>query len=185
MRRHCYWYAGAAATVLFSVCGCTVAVPTSSPSTVFVTPDVTTVQPQEPSIPTETITVAPPPTVTITQQPPPPPVVTVTANPVWPPGRWSSGSPCSIPYPGLELGIEYGYTNDPTIKSWVFGVQELLQRLYDRGWTSTPPGPLDGEYGAKTEAGVIGFQSTYGIPVVGRVGPTTWATLRNQCGRFL
>lgn len=104
--------------------------------------------------------------------------------PDWPVGYWSSGSPCVISYPGVELGREFGYTNDATIKSWVLGVQELIQRLYSRGWTSQTPGPIDGEYGAKTEAGVRGFQEYYGIPVVGRVGPTTWATLRNQCERF-
>lgn len=129
------------------------------------------------------------PTVVVSVPPQPPATSTVTVNPPtvpgsWPSGYWSSGSPCLIPYPGLELGLEYGYTTDATIKSWVAGVQQLIQRLFDQGWTPTPPGPIDGEYGAKTEAGVLGFQQAYGIPVVGRVGPTTWATLRNQCERF-
>lgn len=126
----------------------------------------------------------PAPTVTVTQPPPPAPTVTVTQSPPWPAGYWSAGSPCVIPFPGVELGLEYGYTNDPTIKAWVYGVQELIQRLFDRGWSPTSPGPLDGEYGAKTEAGVLGFQRAYQIPDVGRVGSTTWATLRNQCERF-
>lgn len=133
------------------------------------------------------------PTVTVTSMatetaspdsPGPAPTVTVTTPPTWPPGYWSAGSPCLIPYTGVELGLEYGYTRDPTIKSWVYGVQELIQRLFDQGWAPTSPGPLDGEYGAKTEAGVLGFQSAYGIPTIGRVGGTTWATLRNQCDRF-
>ena len=126
----------------------------------------------------------PAPTVTITQSPPPAPTVTITQPPPWPAGFWSAGSPCVVPFPGVELGLEYGYTNDPTIKSWVYGVQQLIQRLVDRGWSPSSPGPIDGEYGAKTEAGVLGFQRAYQIPEVGRVGATTWATLRNECERF-
>lgn len=130
---------------------------------------------------------APTATATVTSQPEPPapgPTVTVTQSQAWPVGFWSPGSPCLNPYPGIELGLEYGYTNDPTIKSWVLGVQELIQRLVDRGWSPTSPGPIDGEYGAKTELGVLGFQQANRIPQVGRVGATTWATMRDQCERF-
>lgn len=133
------------------------------------------------------------PTVTVTANPDdgiPPQIqsptatVTVTQQAPWPVGLWSPGSPCLIPYPGLELGLEYGYTQDQTIKSWVYGVQELIQRLWERGLSESPPGPIDGEYGAKTEAGVLGFQRIYGERQTGRVDAATWASLRNQCERF-
>lgn len=117
-------------------------------------------------------------------QPSSTPTITVTAPPQWQEGFWSPGSPCLIPYPGTELGLEYGYTDDVAIKSWVYGVQELIDRLWQRGLSPSSPGPIDGEYGAKTEAGVLGFQQRYQIPAVGRVGATTWATLRNECERF-
>ncbi|MCX6421750.1 MAG: protein kinase [Actinobacteria bacterium] len=96
-------------------------------------------------------------------------------------GVYSSGSPCKIGFPGVELGTEYGYTNDPQIRTWVFGVQELLDALWRQGLTRTSPGSVDGEYGPQTQAAVMEFQRSRGIPIVGRVGQTTWATLAKEC----
>jgi peptidoglycan hydrolase-like protein with peptidoglycan-binding domain len=81
----------------------------------------------------------------------------------------------------VELGTEYGYTKDPQIRTWVFGVQELLDALWRQGLTRTSPGSVDGEYGPQTQAAVMEFQRSRGIPIVGRVGQTTWATLAKEC----
>ncbi|HEY1088416.1 MAG TPA: peptidoglycan-binding protein [Archangium sp.] len=52
-------------------------------------------------------------------------------------------------------------------------VQQLLQRA------GIPTGPIDGDYGAMTQAAVRRFQTARGLPVDGVVGPRTWAALRS------
>jgi hypothetical protein len=53
-------------------------------------------------------------------------------------------------------------------------VLELQQRLSDLGYAV---GPIDGVYGAQTEAGVRNFQYANYLDVDGIVGPATWTTL--------
>jgi peptidoglycan hydrolase-like protein with peptidoglycan-binding domain len=54
---------------------------------------------------------------------------------------------------------------------WVRYLQELLERA---GHT---PGPVDGIFGPRTEAGVRSFQAANGCDVDGVVGPQTWTAL--------
>jgi peptidoglycan hydrolase-like protein with peptidoglycan-binding domain len=54
-------------------------------------------------------------------------------------------------------------------------VYELQRLLKDAG---VPTGPIDGDFGALTQAAVKRFQSSKGLTVDGAVGPTTWAALR-------
>ncbi|MDQ3678314.1 MAG: peptidoglycan-binding protein [Actinomycetota bacterium] len=64
----------------------------------------------------------------------------------------------------------------PTVKQGSKGAavtkaQQLLDQLgYD-------PGPIDGDFGAKTLKAVKEFQGDYGLDVDGIVGPVTWAAL--------
>jgi len=51
-------------------------------------------------------------------------------------------------------------------------VQEALKQL------GFQPGPVDGEFGAKTETAVIHFQEDHALYADGIVGPTTWAALQ-------
>lgn len=52
-------------------------------------------------------------------------------------------------------------------------IQETLMQL------GFHPGPIDGDYGNKTEQAVIQFQEEYSLYADGIVGPTTWQALHN------
>ncbi len=53
-------------------------------------------------------------------------------------------------------------------------LQAHLQRL------SYDPGPIDGQFGPRTDQAVRQFQRTTGLPVDGVVGATTWAQLQRE-----
>ena len=53
-------------------------------------------------------------------------------------------------------------------------VAELQRKLQAAGFD---PGPIDGDFGPRTEAAVLAFQRSRGIDVDGIVGPQTWGTL--------
>ncbi|MGI8594169.1 MAG: peptidoglycan-binding domain-containing protein [Solirubrobacteraceae bacterium] len=65
---------------------------------------------------------------------------------------------------------------EPVLKKGSTGqpVRDLQQGLKDLGYD---PGPVDGTFGADTEAAVKAFQSNRGITADGVVGPTTWVNL--------
>jgi peptidoglycan hydrolase-like protein with peptidoglycan-binding domain len=65
---------------------------------------------------------------------------------------------------------------EPVLKSGSTGqpVRDFQQGLKDLGYD---PGPVDGTFGADTEAAVKAFQRDWGIPADGVVGPVTWLTL--------
>lgn len=54
----------------------------------------------------------------------------------------------------------------------VKSVQEILKQL------GYKPGPVDGQYGAKTEAAVIQFQEAFNLYADGITGPSTWSKLQ-------
>jgi hypothetical protein len=63
------------------------------------------------------------------------------------------------------------HQNDP---EWVAHLQRTLVDLgYD-------PGPVDGQFGPRTDAAVRRFQSDNGLAADGVVGPMTWATLNGE-----
>ena len=69
-------------------------------------------------------------------------------------------------------------TNPPLRGYAVFELQQLLSDLgYDVG-------PIDGIYGAETEAGVRNFQYANWLDVDGIAGPATWTTLRAPGPQF-
>lgn len=53
-------------------------------------------------------------------------------------------------------------------------VEGLQKRLLRLGFN---PGPLDGDFGQKTEAAVKDFQRKHGLEIDGKVGPLTWAAI--------
>lgn len=61
-----------------------------------------------------------------------------------------------------------------TSQSDVQALQVILEQL---GFS---PGPLDGQFGRRTEAAVKGFQTANGLTVDGLVGPATWTSLVNS-----
>lgn len=65
---------------------------------------------------------------------------------------------------------------EPVLKRGSTGqpVKDFQQGLKDLGYD---PGPVDGTFGADTEAAVKAFQSDRGITADGVVGPTTWLNL--------
>lgn len=52
-----------------------------------------------------------------------------------------------------------------------------LQQLLNDAHAATPPLTADGDFGPKTQAAVIAYQTAYGLDVDGVVGPKTWASL--------
>jgi len=65
---------------------------------------------------------------------------------------------------------------EPVLKKGSTGqpVRDFQQGLKDLGYD---PGPVDGTFGAKTEAAVKAFQGDRGITADGVVGPITWLNL--------
>ncbi len=65
---------------------------------------------------------------------------------------------------------------EPLLKRGSSGqpVRDFQQGLKDLGYD---PGPVDGTFGAATEAAVKAFQHDRGIPSDGVVGPLTWLNL--------
>jgi type IV secretory pathway VirB10-like protein len=102
--------------------------------------------------PTTTATATAPP------QPPPP------ANPPPPP------PPSSTPASNLPAGIIRPGATGADVKA----VQQALARA---GYS---PGPIDGDYGPKTEQAVAAFQRSAGIPADGHYGPQTKQALEQK-----
>lgn len=72
-------------------------------------------------------------------------------------------APAVPPFPGvLRLGSRGA------------GVRQLQQRLSERGLS---PGPVDGDFGPKTDQVTRQFQGDQGVAVDGIVGPITWGAL--------
>lgn len=69
----------------------------------------------------------------------------------------------------------------PTLRHGSSGeaVSTLQTQLRDAGFN---PGPIDGQFGPKTQAAVRQFQSAQGITVDGIVGPQTWGKLLQGAG---
>jgi murein L,D-transpeptidase YcbB/YkuD len=83
------------------------------------------------------------------------------------PAATSEASGGALPAPHEDrLVLGYGSTGD--------AVSALQERLLALGFD---PGPIDGQFGARTAAAVTAFQSTNGISADGVVGPETWPVL--------
>jgi hypothetical protein len=93
---------------------------------------------------------------TTTTVPPPPPT---TAPP--PP-------PTTVPPPPAEPEVLDRGTTGPR-------TQALQQRLVDLRFD---PGPVDGDFGRKTEMAVWAFQKISGLPADGRVTPAVWQAMQ-------
>jgi peptidoglycan hydrolase-like protein with peptidoglycan-binding domain len=67
----------------------------------------------------------------------------------------------------------------PILKNGSTGaaVTKLQQNLKAAGYD---PGPIDGDFGPKTEAAVKGYQQAQGLKADGIVGPKTWNKLANS-----
>jgi peptidoglycan hydrolase-like protein with peptidoglycan-binding domain len=65
---------------------------------------------------------------------------------------------------------------EPTLRRGSTGtaVRQLQQALTDLGYA---PGPIDGNFGPRTESAVRAFQADRGIGVDGVVGPVTWLNI--------
>jgi peptidoglycan hydrolase-like protein with peptidoglycan-binding domain len=61
-------------------------------------------------------------------------------------------------------------------------VMRLQQVLTDAGF---PPGPVDGDFGARTEAAVAAFQLDNGLTSDGVVGDVTWQSSLHAAGLTL
>jgi len=72
-------------------------------------------------------------------------------------------------------------SNHPTLRRGAHGaaVNELQRKLKAAGFD---PGPIDGDFGPRTEAAVKAFQRSRGIGVDGVVGPQTWGKLGGVSG---
>jgi peptidoglycan hydrolase-like protein with peptidoglycan-binding domain len=101
---------------------------------------------------TTATTTTPPTTTSVppTTQPPPPP---------------TTAPPTTVPAEPEVLERRVGGPR----------TQALQQRLADLHFD---PGPIDGDFGAKTQMAVWGFQKIAGLPADGRVGPATWQALQ-------
>jgi Putative peptidoglycan binding domain len=70
-----------------------------------------------------------------------------------------------------EPMLSQHHQNDP---EWV---AHLQRTLVDQG---CDPGPVDGDFGPRTDAAVRQFQFDHGLPADGVVGPMTWAVLNGE-----
>jgi peptidoglycan hydrolase-like protein with peptidoglycan-binding domain len=61
--------------------------------------------------------------------------------------------------------------------AWVSHLQSLLQA------EGVDPGPIDGDFGPRTEAAVRAYQEANGLRVDGIVGPETWGSLVQDSGQ--
>jgi peptidoglycan hydrolase-like protein with peptidoglycan-binding domain len=71
---------------------------------------------------------------------------------------------------------ESGMAGEPTLRERSTGnwVEHLQSTLEARGYD---PGPVDGDFGPRTEAAVKEYQEAHGLTADGIVGPLTWASL--------
>jgi hypothetical protein len=105
-----------------------------------------------------TTTTAPP----TTTSPP-----TTTAPPTTVPPT-TTAPPTTVPPPPAEPEILERGTAGPR-------TQALQQRLVDMRFD---PGPVDGEFGRKTQMAVWAFQKINGLPADGRVTPAVWQAMQ-------
>jgi hypothetical protein len=77
----------------------------------------------------------------------------------------------TLPAMAGEPMLSQHHQNDP---EWV---AHLQQQLTDRGYD---PGPVDGQFGPRTDAAVRQFQFDNGLAADGVVGPMTWAALNGE-----
>ena len=66
----------------------------------------------------------------------------------------------------------------------VAALQEALT-AYSNADPATDPGPIDGDFGASTEAAVRAYQGDRGVPVDGIVGDLTWWVPAGAAGATL
>ncbi|MBV9784094.1 MAG: peptidoglycan-binding protein [Acidisphaera sp.] len=66
----------------------------------------------------------------------------------------------------------------------VSALQNGLTRIFGQG-TAEAPGPIDGDFGAKTEASVRAYQAQRGVAVDGVVGDQTWWAPAGAAGATL
>ena len=77
---------------------------------------------------------------------------------------------------GVVAPKTWARLDPPTVKKGSKGdaVRMLQQILTDFGYS---PGPVDGDFGTKTESAVKQFQTDFSLVVDGSVGPKSWAAL--------
>jgi hypothetical protein len=85
-----------------------------------------------------------------------------------------AATPEPTPAPASPEPVAAG--SGPMITNGAAGgsVKQLQERLKELGFD---PGPIDGDFGPKTRAAVIAFQTDRGIRIDGIVGPETWGKL--------
>jgi DNA invertase Pin-like site-specific DNA recombinase/peptidoglycan hydrolase-like protein with peptidoglycan-binding domain len=76
----------------------------------------------------------------------------------------------------LDLGSGFGPTRE------ALRVETLQRSLRRLGWA---PGPVDGLFGPRTEAALLGFQAARGLAADGVAGPATWGALAHALKRPL
>jgi len=85
------------------------------------------------------------------------------------PGPDPSPTHTGVPAPDLHPTLREGSEGD--------AVRRLQQKLTAQGFS---PGPVDGDFGPKTDSAVRAFQRARGLVVDGVVGPKTWSALRHR-----
>ncbi|MBQ8203990.1 MAG: peptidoglycan-binding protein [Clostridia bacterium] len=83
-------------------------------------------------------------------------------------------------YEGTRAKLYPGYfLSEGMSGSDVTNLQTYLARI-GRSYAQVPEIPVTGYFGSQTRAAVEAFQSLFGLPVNGAVGPVTWNTIANQ-----
>lgn len=98
---------------------------------------------------------------------------------VVPPPPFAMGPP-SVPSSVMDRSADIPRSDGSSSgggRASVQKLQERLKLLYELGWISNDPGPLDGKAGRKTAAAVRAFQSNYRLTVDGIAGRKTLARL--------